>query len=223
MIGLGFIGMFVYTAAYNYGLTQLTSQEACIINYLWPIMIVLFSSVILKEKMTAVKIVSLLCSFIGIVVLSAGSGEAAAGNTVMGIISCVVAAACYGLFSVLNKKANYDQNITMMICWLVVTVCSVAIGPFTESWKMFSAMQLVGFGWIGIVVNGVGYLLWAIALRNEKNTAKIANLAYLIPLFSLIISAVVLGEKLSYNALIGFVLVMGGILLQSFRGSARNN
>ena len=50
MAGLGFLGLFLYSALYYYGLAQLTSQEACILNYLWPIMIVVFSCIILKIR-----------------------------------------------------------------------------------------------------------------------------------------------------------------------------
>ena len=40
MAGLGFLGIFLYSGLYYYGLSQLTSQEACILNFLWPMMIV---------------------------------------------------------------------------------------------------------------------------------------------------------------------------------------
>mgnify|MGYP003299008584 CR=1 FL=1 len=73
MAGLGFIGLFMYSALYYYGLTQLSSQEACILNYLWPIMLVLFSCIILKEKMTFMKGIAMFFSFLGIVVLSTTS------------------------------------------------------------------------------------------------------------------------------------------------------
>ena len=86
--GLGFLGLFVYSALYYYGLTQLTSQEACILNYLWPMMLVLFSCRILKEKFTRLKALAMLCSFAGIVILSGGSADAANGNAVAGIVSC---------------------------------------------------------------------------------------------------------------------------------------
>lgn len=95
MYGLGFLGLFLYSALYYYGLAQFTSQEACILNYLWPIMLVIFSSIILKEKMTVAKSLA-----------------------IAGMLSCIVAAACYGLFSALNKKADYNQNIAMMVIWL---------------------------------------------------------------------------------------------------------
>ncbi len=214
--GLGFIGLFVYSALYYYGLSQLTSQEACIVNYLWPIMLVIFSCIILKEPLTGMKAFAMICSFVGIVILSMGSGENADGNTTLGIISCVIAAACYGLFSVLNKKCNYDQSISMMIFWLVAAVCSTILGLVTENWVAIGGEQWLGLLWLGIVVDAIAYLLWALALNGVKNSAKIANLAFLTPFMSLVVSAVLLNEKIELRAVVALVFIIGGILLQSF-------
>ena len=215
MSGLGFIGLFVYSALYYYGLAQLSSQEACIVNYLWPIMLVVFSCIILKEKLTFMKAFAMLCSFVGIVILSTGSADEGAGNAMLGIGSCIIAAACYGLFSVLNKKADYNQNIAMMIIWFVVAVCSMGLGLMTEKWVPIRGTQWIGMLWLGVVIDAVAYLLWALALKGTENTAKIANLAYLTPFLSLIVSAVVLEEPLELRAFIALVFIIGGILLQS--------
>lgn len=221
MAGHGFLGLFLYSALYYYGLTQLTSQEACILNYLWPIMLVVFSSVILKEKLTGTKIIAMLFSFFGIIILSTGSGNMATSNTALGMLSCIVAAACYGLFSVLNKKADYNQNIAMMVIWFVVAVCSAVLGPFIEVWKPIAGMQWLGMLWLGVVIDAVAYLLWALALKGAENTAKIANLAYLTPFLSVIISAIVLKEQIRMRAIIALLFIVGGILFQSFYDGVR--
>ena len=223
MCGLGFIGLFVYSALYYYGLAQLTSQEACILNYLWPIMIVIFSCILLKEKFTIRKGAAMLCSFAGIVILSLGNGSSASGNTALGMISCIIAAACYGLFSVLNKKADYDQKICMMVVWLVAAVCPMILGLMTETWVPIRGTQWLGILWLGIVIDAVAYLLWALALNGAENTAKIANLAYLTPFLSLIVSAVFLGETIRLRALIALVFIIGGILLQNLRDNRGRN
>lgn len=216
MAGLGFLGMFLYSALYYYGLTLLTSQEACILNYLWPIMLVLFSVIILKEKLTLAKGAAMLCSFVGIVILSAGGSASSAGNATLGMVACVIAAACYGLYSVLNKKVNYNQNITMMVIWFVVAVCSTILGLVTEEWVAVKGVQWLGFVWLGVMTSAVAYLLWALALNGVKDTAKIANLAFLTPFLSLIVSAVLLKEQIQLRAVLALLFIVGGILLQSF-------
>ena len=215
MSGLGFIGLFLYSALYYYGLAQLTSQEACILNYLWPIMLVIFSCIILKEKFTFTKGAAMLCSFAGIVILSLGNGSSSSENAALGMISCIIAAACYGLFSVLNKKADYDQQICMMVVWLVAAVCPMILGLMTETWVPIRGTQWLGILWLGIGIDAVAYLLWALALKGAENTAKIANLAYLTPFLSLIVSVVVLGETIRLRALIALIFIVGGILMQN--------
>ena len=206
----------MYSALYYYGLTELSSQKACTLNYLWPIMIVLFSSIILKEKITVIKAAAMLSSFFGIIILSAESSLSPSGTSFLGIISCIAAAACYGLFSVLNKKADYDQNIAMMIIWLVAAVCSGILGVFTEKWVPLSGGQWLGFLWLGIVIDAIAYLLWALALKGSEDTSKIATLAYLVPFLSLVVSAILLKEQIELRSIIALVFIVGGILLSNF-------
>ena len=216
MAGLGFLGLFLYSALYYYGIGQLTSQQACILNYLWPIMLVIFSCIILREKLTVMKAVAMVCSFIGIIILTVGmGGTSTGGNVTAGVASCIIAAACYGLFSVLNKKADYNQNIAMMIIWLTTAVCAGVLGLCTEQWVAVKGVQWLGLIWLGVVVDAVAYLMWALALNEAENTATIANLAYLTPFLSLIVSAIFIKERVDVTAVIALVFIIGGILMQS--------
>lgn len=215
MAGLGFLGLFMYSALYYYGIAGLGSQEACILNYLWPMMIVIFACIILKERITVKKIIAMLMSFAGIVVLTLGSGGVSSGNRLFGIIACVTAAVCYGLFSVLNKKHSLNQNVTMMWIWFTTALCSLVLSLIFENWQPIAGVQWLGIAWLGIVVNAVAYLLWAIALKGASDSAKIANLAYLVPFISIIISWLVLKEQITINAVFALVLIIGGILIQS--------
>lgn len=220
MGGLGFLGMFMSNELYYYGISTMTSQEACILNYLWPIMILIFSCIILREKFTVMKIIAILCSFAGIVILSVGSNGT--GGTVLGIAATVLNAVCYGLFSALNKKANYNQNIAMMIFWFATAVSGGLAGIIcgsvipTEKWVSMDLMQILGLVWLGIAVKAFGYLLWAIGLEKASDSGKVANLAYLTPFLSIIISFFLLGEPVKLRALVALVFIVGGIILQYF-------
>ncbi len=216
IVGLGFIGLFLYSALYYYGIAELSAQEACILNYLWPIMLVLFSCILLKEKLTVMKVVAMGCSFAGIVILSTGNGSSGAGNRVLGMVACIIAAACYGWFSVMNKKLDFEQNTFMMLVWLTVSISSFGLGMMTENWVPLTGSQWIGMLWLGVVVDGLAYLLWALALKGVENTAAIANLAYLTPFLSLVVSAVFLKERITARAVVALVFIIGGILIQSF-------
>ncbi|WP_315444705.1 DMT family transporter [uncultured Selenomonas sp.] len=221
MAGLGFVGLFVYSGLYFYGLTQLTSQEACILNYLWPMMIVLFAALLLGERITLRTAAALLLSFSGVLVLTLGKEGRADGDAVLGALACVLAAVCYGLFCVLNRKRNADPTVLMMVAWGVTALCALPVTLMAETWVTLSWAQWGGMLWFGIFVNAVGYLWWAMALQQAQNAAMVANLAYFVPLLSLVVSAVMLGEAMSRAALLALFLIMGGILLQNVRRQER--
>ena len=211
---LGFLGLFLYSAFFYYGLDRLTSQEACILNYLWPLMIVLFSCPILGEKLTRRKLLAVGMSFIGVVlVMFGGIGESFSAEKILGALSCVIAAACYGLFSVLNKKIRLEQKFAMMIIWATTAICAGVSGYFFETWIFPSARQLLNLIWLGVLIDAVAYLTWALALEKTDNTARTANLAYLVPILAIFISTFAFGEELSAMVFPALILILAGIFI----------
>ena len=210
---LGFLGLFLYSAFFYYGLARMTSQEACILNYLWPLMIVLFSCPILGEKLTRRKIFAVGMSFAGVVVVMAGGIENFSSEKILGALSCVIAAACYGLFSVLNKRRRLNQKLAMMIIWATTAACAFIAGYFFEQWTLPNFRQIVGLLWLGVMINAVAYLTWALALETTTNTARTANLAYLVPILAIFISTFVAGEELSLAVIPALILILGGIFV----------
>jgi len=78
--------------------------------------------------------------------------------------------------------------------------------------------QWLGMLWLGVVVDGLAYLLWALSLEGAANTAAIANLAYLTPFLSLLVSAALLNEGIKPRAVAALILIIGGILVQNLPG-----
>ena len=219
---LGALGIFLYNAFYFYGISQLSSQTARILNYLWPVMLVLFSCLILKERLTLWKVLALFCSFVGVIILTAdGSALSGGGHPILGAIACVLDAVAYGLFSVLNKKDDVDQGVMMTVSWAVSAVLSAGIGLAVESWVPLSWGQILSFLWFGIIPNALAYLLWAMALKNSEESASLSNMAYAVPFLSLMVSAVLLKEKIQFSAVLALIFIVGGILMQSLLGKKK--
>lgn len=212
---LGTLGLFFYNALYYVGLSLLTSQIACIINYMWPMMIILFSCIILKEPLTIRKLLSMTISFLGMIVICAqGSTGSSSSGSLMGMAACFLAAICYGLYSVFNKKNNYDQFIMLFFAFMISTVLSGIYCGVTHTFFLPEISVLPGMLWIGIFVNAIAYVLWGIAL-NTGQTAKISILAYLCPFLSLIFGRILLKEQITFLSLVGLILIIGGVLIQT--------
>lgn len=211
---LGFLGLFCYTALYYIGLANLTSQIACIINYMWPMMIIIFSCIILKEPFTPKTFLAILISFSGMALISIqGISGGFDGKSILGMAACFIAAICYGIYSVYNKKYDYNQWVVLHMAFTVTAVLSGLYCLVTKSFGTLTPMMFLGMLWIGIFVNAIAYVLWGIAV-NTGNTAKISILAYFCPFLGVVFGRILLQEHIEPLAFAGLVLIIGGVLLK---------
>ncbi len=220
LVALGALGYFLYSALYYRGISLLPAQTASILNYLWPLATVLFSIPLLHERVTAPKVAALLLSFAGVVAIVAlGDAGAQGGSSILGYACCICGAACYGLFNVLNKRIGGDQNANMVVYIgigsALALACHVAEGPVLPT-----PAQWLGLAWIGVFADAVAYLCWALALSGA-DTARVSNIAFLTPVLSVALCALVLGEEVGLSSALGLTLILGGILLQTFFSERR--
>ena len=103
IVGVG--GLFGYHALYFLALRFAPPAEAGLLNYLWPLLIVLFSSLLPGERLAPHHIVGALLGLAGTVLLFAGnsSGGFAPGQ-VPGLIAAFVAAFVWAAYSVMSRK-----------------------------------------------------------------------------------------------------------------------
>jgi len=212
---LGFIGIFIYYLMLNKSINLLPAQEAFVINYLWPIMIMLFATFILKEKFSIYKLAALIISFMGVIIIATnGNLLGMHFNSPTGVLMAVVAAISYGLFSVLVKKKNYDVSTLMMFCYITAFIISIIYLGF--KFPSVTIYQLIGVIWLGVFTQGIPYATWALAL-NSGDTSKISNLAFMTPILSTVFTFFILGERLEWYLLLGLIFIICGIFIQSKR------
>jgi drug/metabolite transporter (DMT)-like permease len=212
---MGFIGVFSY-AFFLYGALQLLpAQEAFIINYLWPIMFVVFAVIILKEKMNWRKWLGVFFSFVGVVVVvSRGDFSLIHFNNSLGILSALAGSVAYGLFSVLGKKHDYEKFTSMMFYYLFSFIYAVIAVLLFSKIPHISALQLLGLAWLGIFTSGLAYVFWFLALKHG-DTAKMSNIIFITPFLSLVYIYFLVGEKILFSSIVGLVIIIAGILMQS--------
>ena len=223
MACLGFVGLALYSYLYYTGIARLPAAEACTLNYLWPMMIVVFSIPILKEKMTLSKGLGILSSFAGVVLIATQGKLADLGQAdLSGVFRCLGAALCYGLFCVLLKKYAYDESLLLCIAYLVTAVFSGMLCWKNGSFAPVGFGEGLGIVWNGVGVNAVAYLLWARGLK-QGDTAKISNIAYFTPFLSVVFGKLLLHENVTLWSLSGLVLIGFGMLVQVAARSVSNS
>lgn len=212
LIGLGFLGNFLYSAFYYAGVRRLSAADACSINYLWPIMAAICAAVVLHERIKATEWLAILLSFSGVVLIST-RGKGLVLEDVRGVLLCIAGAVCYGIFNVLNKKKGLDQILCTAVYFTVTAFCSLPFLLATDGITPMSGNAWAGMLWLGLFIDALETFAWGRALQLFE-VGILSNFAYLTPVVAALFSYVILGEPIAAYSVIGMLLVLGGSLLQ---------
>jgi drug/metabolite transporter (DMT)-like permease len=212
---LGFLGTYLYYVLLYAALALTSASEGFILAYTWPILVLLLAFLLLKEKLTFKKMCSIVLSFIGIVVIvTHGSIFTLNFTSLQGDVLALSGAATFALFSVLGKKYQYDQVVSVFIYFLIALIF------ITPTVLLFSSLRIPSFQvwlWLllnGFLVNGISYIFWFKAL-GYGDIHVISNGLYLTPFLSLVYIWFFLGEQILFSSIMGLVIIVLGIILQS--------
>lgn len=210
---IGIPGGFFYYVFFYAGTKRMLASQAFIVNYIWPIMSVVMACIILKEKLTPRKIIAIVLSFFGIVIVMGNELLHFNENTGVGALLCVLGAISYGTFTALNQRFAYNKPVSLMINYFVTFALTTVINAASGDLFIPTVSEFFGFAYNGIFTVAIANTLWAIALESG-NTAKISNLAYITPFVSLIWTALILKDPLRINFVIGLAVIILGIFIQ---------
>ena len=213
-VALGFNWIFLFEA---YRLTSIAT--ATLAYYMAPVILILLSPLILKERVGFAKWICVICALIGMSLI-AGIWEGSDQIALSGIAMGLLAACFYATIVINNKFLNglnpYDSAIVQLGIAALVLLPYVA---FTEDFTSFSLdTQTIGLTLIvGIVHTGVAYWLYFSALP-KLEAARIAIFSYIDPAIAILLSVFVLMEPITTAGAIGAVLILGAALASEFVG-----
>lgn len=214
---MGFISPFLYLFLYYTAFLYITVTEVNILNYLWPIFVLLFAFFILKEKVTLGKILGILIGFSGaIIVISQGDLSFITLINPIGYLVIIFGAACYGLFSILGKKLDYEHFSSMFFYLLFGLVfIAITVGLFS-SFKIPNPFELLCLIYLGVFATALGFVFWFKALKYGE-TAKMSNLIFLVPFIGLFFIHIIIKERISILSVFGLGIIILGFLIQKRR------
>ncbi len=214
---LGFLNPFLYYLVIFKAYSLLPAQEALTLNFIWPIVLVLFSIVILRQRITLKTLLAMFISFSGALVIST-RGDVLGFRVThpLGAGLALGSSAVWALYWVYGTKDTRDAISRLCVNFIFGFV-------FVASYMvLFSRPRLVGpeglFGslYVGAFEMGITYVVWLYALRLSRTTAQVSNMIYLTPFLSLIVVHFVVGEQIFGSTIVGLLLIVGGILLQHY-------
>ena len=212
LVALGFLGNFLYSAFYYAGVRTLSSADASVINYLWPIIASVCASFVLHEKIAIRGWIAILVSFAGVLIIST-KGHGLHIADYQGVAYCIAGAVCYGIFNVFNKRKGLDQYLCTAIYFAVTMLFSGIIFAATERFSFMPAKTWAGIIWLGVFIDAIAILTWGLAIQ-KADVSYLSNFAYATPVVATLISYVLLQEPVERYTVLGMVFVLFGCILQ---------
>ncbi|WP_367753904.1 DMT family transporter [Ammoniphilus sp. 3BR4] len=215
-VAMGASWIFLFEAYEQIGVSIATLAYYC-----GPVIVMILSPVIFREKMTNAKLLGFLSVIIGMLCVN-GHAFLQEGNS-WGLICGIFSAITYAIMVVFNKKAKSITGLENAMCQLITSFITVAIFIGLKQGFSVNIMQgnLIPILLLGVVSTGIGCYFYFSSIGGLP-VQTVSILGYLEPLSALIFSAAILGEKLSFVQIAGAVLILGGAAFGELFRSKKN-
>ncbi|MEK4670451.1 DMT family transporter [Niallia sp. FSL R7-0271] len=215
IIAIGIIGNTISIVAQETGTMLSTAQMGAIITSSTPAFMVIFARLILKERLTIKKAISVCLATVG-VVLIVGIGNMSVSNT-LGGVSLVIAALTWALMSVLVKRVPSDYS-QIVVTTYATLVALVLLTPFVlPRLSAINFSELThptiwgGLLYLGVISTAGGFLLWNRGLQ-MLNASSGGIYFFFQPVVGTLLGWLLLGERIGIMFWIGSFLILIGVL-----------
>lgn len=216
----GIFGVAINQLFFFKGLAITTEINASLIMITTPILVLLMSHFIIKEKITISKIIGITAGAAGAFLLIAfGKSFTFGSETSLGDFFILVNAASYALYLVLVKPLMKKYHPLTVIKWVFLfgfTVAGVAgYNEFQDiEWQTFTWKVWVSIGYVVIATTFIAYLLNIFAL-SKVNPSLVSIYIYSQPLIASIVAISIGNDTLTPVKTIAAVLIFAGVYLVS--------
>ncbi len=206
-VAMGASWMFLYEAYQQIGVSI-----SSLLYYCGPVIVMILSPIIFKEKLTAPKIIGFLVVIAGIFLVN---GQAVTNSlNIKGLICGAMSAFMYFFMVTLNKQSKQITGLENAVVQLTVSFLTTAVFVGFKEHFVFEIPKssIVWILVLGILNTGIGCYLYFSPL-SQLPVQTVAICGYLEPLSAVIFATLLLGEKMTLLQIVGAAFIIGGAMI----------
>lgn len=212
-IGTGVISLTFFSLCYFQTIIESGASVAVILLYTSPIFVILLSLALFRERITAVKLIALVMTFAGCILVS-GLGRDSGGITVKGFIVGLGSGLGYALYSIFSRYALKKYHVLTIIFYTFL-FSGISIIPVSGIALAGGLLQphilLYGAG-IAVFCTVLPYLFYTYGMT-KLETGKAAILVTVEPLVGTLVGCCLYGEPMTVLKALGILLTFGAVIL----------
>lgn len=220
---LGLTGVFAYNVLFFKGLKLISAGRASLIVANNPVVIVLLSALVFKERLSRSQLAGVALSVAGaMIVISRGDLSAVFSEGVgwgeLFIAGCVASWAAYSL---IGKVVLRRLSPVTSVCYSAMIGTVVLLGPAFRFGLIEDMRSLPLEGWISICYLGIfgtvlGFVWYYEGVR-ELGPSRASIFINFVPVFAILLAFLILGEPVTRSLILGGGFVLVGVYLTNRR------
>ena len=202
------------TSFWIYGLSFVSPSQSAVLSYTMPLFSLPIAFLLVRERPTRAEIAGIIVGFTGVAIYGIPLFH---GFTEIGLFLTIVNAIFWATFTVLYRKLKdeepYSVNATQFLLGSVMLMAASAF-DFKLNFTLSFAEDLI---WMATVGGALQFLLWNMMIRNSK-VNRITVLAFAVPMFAVVLEALMLRQFPSVFSITGIAVMFAGISVSRLRG-----
>lgn len=223
-LGTGMCSIVFFNFCYFKAITMTSLSVAAVLLYTAPAIVMVLSYFLFHEKLTGVKLLSLLMTFVGCILVT-GIAGGVQSLSLSGILTGLGAGFGYALYSIFSRYALEKGYHSMTISFYTFLLAAAATLPFVEQKALVQVMSrdigsfafCIAFAAVSTVIP---YITYTLGLKYTDNGTA-AIIASVEPVMATLLSVACFHEKMSLMNLFGVILVLGSIVICNLKYKRR--
>lgn len=216
-LGTGLCSIVFFNYCYFKTITLTSLAVAAVLLYTAPAIVMILSVILFREKITAQKLIAIVATFIGCILVTGIVGDTLVMN-IKGILIGLGAGLGYALYSIFSRYALDRGYESLTISFYTFTFAMIGTLPFCRVSHIVNSMRdgkmflfAVIFGLLSTVIP---YITYTTGLKDMENS-RASIIASIEPVTASVLGILVYHEKISLTTLIGVILVLGSIVISN--------
>lgn len=215
----GIIGMFGYHVFFFNALKYTTAINSSLIGAANPILTTLLCVIFLKDRLSKGRILGIILSFLGVFLTITGASFSNIRHLTLnnGDLLMALAVIFWAAYSVFSKKvaARYTPLTLTFYSFLFCTIFLIPFVIYDAPWRLLPSIPYYSYLaviYMAVFASVIGYLVQQIAIK-QIGPSKTSIFINLVPVFSIILSVIILGETISPTKLITAAIIICGVYI----------
>ncbi len=222
----GFFGVAINQICFFTGLSKTTEINASLLMITTPILVIVFSAVIAKEKISMFKMLGIALGVAGALLILKGKGAffTFSSTTFTGDLFIFINAVSYGLYLVLVKKLMKKYHPITVISGVFmagfIPVCLAGGHELAQvQWQKMTPLVWCSISFVVVFTTFTAYLLNIYALKNTSSSL-VGIYIYSQPIFATLISILMGKQELSRLTVLAAILIFSGVFLANLKNES---